>query len=640
MSGVFAYFSPADTRIPQVCDAMSGRLQVTPQVSTSWTRLLPTAGVGVASLGVHQWETVAPVTSPDSEIALWLIGEFFHCGSQVAAVERGLGHPLHGDQAKFALEVYLKEGPHGLAALSGTFLVAVWDSRSGDLALINDRSGFYPHYIYHRDQTLVVAPSLTAILAAPDVPASPDAVAVAQFTRFQQMLGRRTWVRDVSLMLPATVVRFNCRAGRLATYRHWDWDRLRPYGRINRADALEECSRLFESAVAARTEASRTALLLSGGLDSRTILAFTRDPAHQLTLTYGTAGSLDVEIAGQVARASGSPHEWEPYVDGRWVCANADRYFALTEGAQSIIHSHGLSTMAAARTRADVLLTGWGGGTVIGGYLDSYDWDARYRSITEEDALTRAMYEAFCLRLTWPGLTDDEAAVITRSTFGRPLCDLAFESFREEFAQTRHYDPAVRLDGFYVDQHERRGTLNMHVMARGYLEARAPFKDEALGSFFFALPEDVRRSPWMIRAVLHGRSPVLAAISYEKDGLPPHPSQMIRRAHRGVRRASGAWQRLRGFGPRTRLYADYEHYLRTDLRAWAEELLLGDRTRVRGWFDRAAVEALWERHVSGRELWTVGKIMPLITIEQVMRRLFDGTPHESDSASPSIAMLR
>ena len=89
---------------------------------------------------------------------------------------------------------------------------------------------------------------------------------------------------------------------------------------------------------------------------------------------------------------------------------------------------------------------------------------------------------------------------------------------------------------------------------------------------------------------------------------------MVRRAKRYVRHQP----------PATRLYADYEEYLRTDLRPWIEELLFSRRSLARAWFDPAAVRTLWNRHLSGREPWTIGKIMPIVTIEQVMRRFFDG----------------
>jgi asparagine synthase (glutamine-hydrolysing) len=87
---------------------------------------------------------------------------------------------------------------------------------------------------------------------------------------------------------------------------------------------------------------------------------------------------------------------------------------------------------------------------------------------------------------------------------------------------------------------------------------------------------------------------------------------------------------------RPRLYADYEHYLRTDLRRWAEALLFESRTRDRGLFNPAAVQQLWERHLSGRELWTIGKIAPLMTIEQTIRYLIDDEPAAIAAVPPSV----
>jgi asparagine synthase (glutamine-hydrolysing) len=573
------------------------------------------------------------VHSADGQLTLWLVGEFFHYSDRLRQAERDAGEGFQGNLAKFALEVYRAEGLKGIAALSGTFQIAIWDSKADELLLLSDRAGFYPHYFYHRGRTFVLSPSLRSLLAGPEIPVVPDEIAVAQFLRFQQMLGSRSWVRDVHLVPPATVLKFSWREGTLSARRFWDWDDIRPQSQVAAHEALDGCSRLFETAVRARTDSTRAAILLSGGLDSRAILAFAGNPSLVLTYTYGAPKALDVQLASRVARTMGSPHEWIPFSDGAWVQSCADQYLALTEGVQSVVHSHWLAILHRIQKRAEVVLTGWGGGTILGGYLDSYERDAKYRAVTNEEELERLFYEAFCRHLTWPGLTDDEETSLTASGNGRRLRGVARETFGQEFSQTRHYDPRLRLDAFYLDQHERRKTLYMHVVARGFVETRAPFKDDALVSYFLSLPEDLRRSPWLVRAMLHRQSPALAWIPYEKDGLPPHPSDRMRALYRIVRRVRRIGRVVRRQPSPTHLYADYEEYLRKDLRPWVEELLFGKHSLIRDWFDRAAVRSLWERHLSGRELWTIGKLMPLVTIEQVMRRFFDPASEAAERVS-------
>jgi hypothetical protein len=44
---------------------------------------------------------------------------------------------------------------------------------------------------------------------------------------------------------------------------------------------------------------------------------------------------------------------------------------------------------------------------------------------------------------------------------------------------------------------------------------------------------------------------------------------------------------------------------------------------------------LWARHQSG-ELWTIGKIAPLMTIEQVIRYLVEDESAETAAVPPSV----
>ena len=77
------------------------------------------------------------------------------------------------------------------------------------------------------------------------------------------------------------------------------------------------------------------------------------------------------------------------------------------------------------------------------------------------------------------------------------------------------------------------------------------------------------------------------------------------------------------FRERATLYADYENYLRRELRPWAEGILNDRRTAERGLFDPPFLRSLMKRHVSGLEHWTIGKIAPIITYELMLRQLVD-----------------
>lgn len=150
-------------------------------------------------------------------------------------------------------------------------------------------------------------------------------------------------------------------------------------------------------------------------------------------------------------------------------------------------------------------------------------------------------------------------------------------------------------------------------------EVRCPFFDYSLIDFIYSLPPSLRNGPALARAVLTRRAPPLALVPYDHDDRLPHARLYA---------LSALWQRGRSWinrhlGPLfpelLTLYADYEEYLRTDLRAWAEDLLFGPQVLSRDLFDEETVRGLWRRHLSGQELWTIGKIAPLMNIELVLR---------------------
>jgi len=177
----------------------------------------------------------------------------------------------------------------------------------------------------------------------------------------------------------------------------------------------------------------------------------------------------------------------------------------------------------------------------------------------------------------------------------------------------------------------------MVVMARAAVEVRCPYFDYDAVDLSYGLPDEIRASPAYFRALLARLAPRMTWIPYEADLRLPHPNAAVRWVHALPTRVA---HRLRRYGvpagrDRPRLYADYEEYLRTDLREWAAGILFDKRTADRGLFDQRAVRALWERHVSGLELWTIGKIAPLIAIEQSCRYLVDGDTAQSAALGPS-----
>jgi len=193
--------------------------------------------------------------------------------------------------------------------------------------------------------------------------------------------------------------------------------------------------------------------------------------------------------------------------------------------------------------------------------------------------------------------------------------------------------PGRQGDFFYNRQVQRRVLLDQTVVQRSAIDVRCPFFDYAFIDFMYSLPDRIRTTPAFRYAVMTRRMPKLVRVPYEKDGLLPHSNPWVSGPHAFVRKIKNRVNRhlVRVFEEHPWVYADYENYVRTDLREWAEDLLLGARAQARGLYEAGAVRALWLRHLAGREPWTLGKIAPLITIELAFRQFVDG---ETPAAPP------
>ncbi len=658
MSGIFGYFvNPArgagsadngaapEEMVRTVACAMGARMCHTPRQQADCASISATGALGRISIGLLN-RAPQPVTAGDGACSLWMCGEFYHQEARRSALARqgllDVDAARQADDAALALAVFRAQGAAGLARLDGAFVVAVWEAGLGLLTLVNDRYGLYTHYYSHTDANFAFAPEIKGVLAAPGVPRRLDLTAVAEYSRFQQLLGVRTWLEDVHLLPPATILRYNSHDHALTRTRYWDWDAIQPAPRMDFGAVVEETTRLFQRAMDAMTQPPlRLGVYLSGGLDGRTILGFIPPEKPVTAITYGAAGCGDVVYGAALAKRAKRPHRWFPFDDGHWVQEQSALHLTLTEGMHGWMHAHGMTTLDEASALIDVNLSGWDGGTILGGRIDEYSTDALLRHPPNEAARVERLYEGFCRVFTWPGLTDSEADALFNPPGRTGLRGLAHDSFAAAVAATAHYPDPYRTDFFYINQHVLRSTQSMIVFQRAAMEVRCPFFDYAFVDFLYGLPEAQLAGPMLHRAVLTRRAPALARIPHEKDELLPHSSRFVRGGHAALQRAKRGAQRAAGrlgVTPprrRTRLYADYENYLRNELRPWAEHILFDERTLARGLFNPAAVRSLWERHLRGDELWTIGKIAPLITVELVLRALLDEPSVSSASSDPS-----
>ncbi len=193
-----------------------------------------------------------------------------------------------------------------LANIDGIFNLASYDLERRELILANDRLGFRPLYYTETEDWFAYAGEVKALLAICDKLPDLDEISLRQFFGFDHMLGDRTWWKGIELLPPASVWRVSPK-GR-TKHQYWSFNDIRRDPR-EPAEIHTELSRLWAQDVTRHSKPGTMPLLLSGGQDSRLLLAeLHAQGADLIAITFGGEESADVKIARRVAAVSGVPH--------------------------------------------------------------------------------------------------------------------------------------------------------------------------------------------------------------------------------------------------------------------------------------------------------------------------------------------
>ncbi len=192
-----------------------------------------------------------------------------------------LADPLAFDAAdsELVLAVWRRWSDDCFAKLQGDFALALFDSRRQTLVLARDPVGCRPLYYWFDGKRVVFASEIKAIVAHPDVRATPNEDLLAD----QFLLDRspydddgETFFRGIQAVLPGYRLSVTP-AGRRAA-RFWDFDLQTQIRYRSPAEYAEHLRALLIQAVKRRMRSAHPiAVATSGGLDSSVVLCLADD---------------------------------------------------------------------------------------------------------------------------------------------------------------------------------------------------------------------------------------------------------------------------------------------------------------------------------------------------------------------------
>jgi asparagine synthase (glutamine-hydrolysing) len=526
------------------------------------------------------------------------------------------------DAAKFCLSAYMDRGISFVETLNGQFNLFIWDDRSKSVYLVNDRYGLRPLQYSVVGETLYFAPEAKGILAADGVPRRLNVRMLINLLSWGRIwIGHDTFFENIFMLPPASILCWQ--DGKIKLRQYWDYV-FAPEARID-AEFLNEAVSLFRQAIARQTAAPlRYGISLSGGLDSRSVLAAAcqTDGIELDAYSWGVSeGHDELTIARDVANKLGVPWHFQPLVPSDFIAKASDGVF-FTEGLDLMVQSYGLKIYPSIQLQTDTLLNGLALDVMLGGtYLSRSIVDD---TVDSESAFSTAMKKA-------EYLSPSECLRLVRIKEAGGFLDDLRTRAQAIWQASQNSHPADRSDRFFMLCRMWRYIFLRLAGQRLFLEATTPTLDHDFLDLALRIPPSWRVEHRFYQRFLEAMDPRMMQIFYQRTMLPPSaPLEFwnIGASVEGQREQlyRDIWRATNGavFIPYQRFFSNYDEWLRfdPDWISMTDDLLLSPKSLSCDRFlNRQFIANLIDDHRSGKAD-KHQQIIQMMTLELFLRRFF------------------
>jgi asparagine synthase (glutamine-hydrolysing) len=539
------------------------------------------------------------------------------------------GSPVRGDtlitNAPPANEIFADTNLFA-RSLNGEFLVI---ARTGSrVILINDRFASIPVFYDAGGTSLLVAFRYADLwrYLKESGRLRPNKFAFFDFFHFQKLIGNETFDETSRYLPPASRLNYDGDSASDQLGRYWSpsFDKVE-------ADVDVIADRLADATLTSvrrkTSDGAKTGLLLSGGMDSRTVLAGFHGSGPPVCFTTGGALNNEVLVARELADLAGAKHVFVPRSEDHY-----EKLLGLSTsvggGMYSFQHGHFFGLELSGTPSVDAMLHGHG---------FDYMFQGMYLPYSRPELLGR---QTHILRLDAPG-ADLVSKYLLEAKYrlkGVDPLSLLLSEVQEEaeshlrssvesmlaLIRSNVAEPFDIWDYLTMGYPSRHYTYLNVLSADSLIPQRTVAFDNDMFDLFFSIPANIRLGPSLLARTISRLEPSLIGVRNANTNL--------RADLAGWPLTLSGWRR--GISKRLHLGSSQPGYPAPSDRSWpdeheiisssdvltgrAEALKHSDALREIGLFDETRITDLWDRHRSG-DIRTGQALCTLITIDEFLR---------------------
>lgn len=490
-----------------------------------------------------------------------------------------------------------------LRQVRGMFTFALWDTKRRRMLVARDRLGIKPLYYSRQNGGIVFASEVRALLASGRVSRELSPIGTQGYFAMGSPQAPETPLAQVHALPPGHYLLIEDGKETLRPY--WTLS-FEEDGSRQEGDWIAQCREALIDSMRRHLVADRpVGIFLSGGIDSSAMVALARHVEHAKLRTYSIIFSEAAYNESAYSRKIAAQFETDHHeysVSGGDALRQLDSMIASLD----LPSIDGMNTYLVSQvTRGDgtvVALSGLGSDEIFFGY-PSFTRIPRMAALAGAGRFAGGLLKAGVGLARDSGVPGSQAARIRDlANSETPLASAYFAYrglldrdsvsglFRPEFIGQHHFDEADYLSEFIprgtspgnaVSALELRAYMHNQllrdsdVMSMAHsLELRVPFLDHPLVELLARIPAGDKQST--------ADAPKHLLVKSLPAALPP---EIWRRPKRGFTLPFALW-------------------LKNELRATAEDVMLSDHSPLRRICRPKPVRALWEGFLEGRVHWS------------------------------------
>lgn len=318
-----------------------------------------------------------PMRNADGTIIIIFNGEIYNFKALRKILQkRGFNFKGKSD-TEVILRAYEAFGDNLFSKLQGMFAIAIWDKKLKKLLIGRDAFGVKPLYYFEGHNRFIFSSEIKSMISLIDKNAKIDSYSIARYLNFLWCPGDGTGISGLKKLGPGEYIWIS--KNRIIDHQRWFDPSKFPKQKLKlvQKDVIKKFEQLMRSAVQSQmTSDVPVGALLSGGLDSSTIVAFAKNYNPNIQcFTIGIKGmnnqefAADQKYACKVAKFLNVPLETVTISPEMLANSFSDMIYQLDE---PLADPSALNVKILARCARDqgvkVLLSGIGGDDLFTGY--------------------------------------------------------------------------------------------------------------------------------------------------------------------------------------------------------------------------------------------------------------------------------